>query len=124
MRAWAADRPIAILANNDVVSAARDLRSGATGITFWRAGAIDGIQSNAPAVVFMSSSNLRTMRVDVANPNAGVAGTIELTIPGRWLTRDVPSVRQSRSTTLLVPRNGGRTTTVTLERIQPRRRAG
>jgi hypothetical protein len=122
MRAWAADRPIAILANNDLVSAARDLRSGATGITFWRAAAIDGIQSNGPAVVYLRG-NLRTMRVDVADPNAAANGTIEITIPGRWLTRDVPSVRQSHGTTLLVPKNGGRTTTVTLERIQPRRRA-
>ena len=122
MRTWVAEAPIAILANDDTVSAARDLRTGATGITFWRAGSIEGIEASAPAVVFITSDT-RTMRVDVADPHAGSFGTIAITLPGEWLTRDIPTIRHPRATTLIVSKNGGRTTTVHLERIQPRRRA-
>ena len=57
-----------ILANNDAVSAVRDTRTGALGITFWRAGAIEGIQSNAPAVVYVTMTDANTMRVDAADP--------------------------------------------------------
>ena len=62
MAAWAASRPLSILANNDNVSAVRDIRNGALGITFWRAGAIDGIQSNAPAVVYLTTTTPTTMQ--------------------------------------------------------------
>jgi chondroitin AC lyase len=120
MAAWSSQKPIAILSNDDTVSAARDRRTGDTCITFWRAGAIEGIESNAAAVVFVSGDG---MRLDVADPNAGNSGTIELTIPGSWVTDDVPVVRSYRATTLLIPRNGGRTTTVNLERAMPKRRA-
>lgn len=123
MRAWASARPIAILANNGSASAARDTRTGATGITFWQEGSVEGIHSDSGAVVYMKATGPYTLRVNVADPHAGNSGTIALTIPGRWLTRDVETTGNGRSTTLLIPRSGGRTTTVTLERIQPRRRA-
>lgn len=121
MAAWAASPPIAILANNDVVSAARDLRTHALGITFWRAGSIDGIQSSAPAVVVIRQDPL-TMHIHAADPNAGTTGTFQLTIPGSW-TANVPHTRTSRSTTLTIPRNSGETTAITLTRTPSKRRA-
>ncbi|HEX2060312.1 MAG TPA: polysaccharide lyase family 8 super-sandwich domain-containing protein [Thermoanaerobaculia bacterium] len=121
MAAWAASRPIAIVANNDTVSAARDLRTGALGITFWRAGSIDGIQSSAPAVVLVKQ-NLLTMQIHAADPNAAATGTFQLTIPGSW-TANVPHTRTSRSTTLTIPRNAGETTAITLVRTPSKTRA-
>ena len=47
----------------------RDNRTGALGITFWRAGSIEGFQSNAPAVVYASTTAREHMRVDAADPN-------------------------------------------------------
>ena len=118
MAAWAASRPLAILANNETVSAARDTRTGATGITFWRAGSIEGIQSNAAAVVYLDGTHLYA-----ADPNANATGTFQLTIPGAWTTTDVPFTRTLRSTTLTLPRNSGQTTHVRLTRVSPKRRA-
>lgn len=123
MVTWAATRPISILANNDTVSAARDLRTDALGITFWRAGSIEGIQSNAPAVVYLTTPDATTLRLDAADPNATPTGTFQLTIPGQWRTPDVASTMGPRSTTLVIPRNSGQTTTVTLTRVAGRRRA-
>jgi chondroitin AC lyase len=123
MAAWAASRPIAILANNETLSAARDLRTNALGITFWRAGAIEGFQSNAPAVLFATMIDANTMRIDVADPNANASGTMQLTIPGTWRTNSVAYTRTSRSITFSVPRKSGETTTVILTRVPDRRRA-
>jgi chondroitin AC lyase len=122
MAAWAAARPLSILANNDTVSAVRDTRSGATGVTFWRAGSVDGIQSNAPAVVYITGDT-RTRRVSAADPNANATGSFQITIPGAWLTTDVPSTHTTRSTTLTFPRNGGETRTVSLTAAPSKRRA-
>jgi chondroitin AC lyase len=123
MTAWAASRPISILANNEVVSAARDTRTGALGIIFWRAGAIEGIQSNSAAVVYLTTPDANTLSIDTADPNANVSGTFQLTIPGQWRTTDAPSTVSLRSTTLTIPRNGGQTTSVELTRLPGRRRA-
>jgi chondroitin AC lyase len=123
MAAWAASRPISILANNDTVSAARDLRTNALGITFWRAGAIEGFQSSAPAVVYATMTDANTMRIDAADPNANATGTFQLTIPGVWRTTSVASTRTTRSITFAIPRKGGETTTVILTRASNRRRA-
>jgi chondroitin AC lyase len=123
MAAWAASRPISIVANNDVVSAARDNRTGAFGITFWRAGAVEGIQSSAAAVVFVTSSNATSMRIDAADPNGNANGTFQLTIPGQWRTSDVVAARTARTTILTIPRKSGETTTARLERVPARRRA-
>lgn len=122
MRAWAAARPLSILANNDAVSAVRDTRSGDLGITFWRAGSIEGIQSSAPAIVFVSG-DARRMTVHAADPNAGVAGFFQLTIPGRWKTSDTTSFAGPRSTTVIIYKNEGATTSVTLEPLITRRRS-
>ncbi len=118
MAAWAASRPLAIVANNDGVSAVRDTRTGAVGITFWRAGSILGIQSNAPAVVYVDGTHIY-----VADPNANATGTFQLTIPGAWTTKDVPFTRTFRSTTLTIARNGGQTTHIALTRNSTKRRS-
>ncbi|HUR81650.1 MAG TPA: polysaccharide lyase family 8 super-sandwich domain-containing protein, partial [Thermoanaerobaculia bacterium] len=109
MASWAASRPISILSNNDLVSAARDNRNGNLGITFWRAASIDGIQSSAPAVVYITSDR-NTMRIWAADPNATATGSFTLTVPGVWTATGATSSRSTRSTTLTIPRNGGQTT--------------
>ena len=123
MAAWAASRPLSILANNDIASAVRDNRTDALGITFWRAGSVDGFQSSAAAVVFATMIAPNLMRIDVADPNANANGSFQLTIPGAWKTTSVPSSRTTRSITLTIPRKSGETTTVLLNRVLPRRRA-
>ncbi|MGZ5440615.1 MAG: polysaccharide lyase family 8 super-sandwich domain-containing protein [Thermoanaerobaculia bacterium] len=122
MSAWAASRPLSILANNDVVSAVRDVRNGSLGITFWRAASLDGIQASSAAVVYITS-DAETMHVRAADPNATATGTFTLTIPGNWQTADVPSTRTPRSIVLTIPRNAGQTTHVTLTKGPIKRRA-
>ena len=122
MASWAASRPLSILANNENVSAVRDLRNGNLGITFWRASQVDGFQASAPAIVYITDDG-SSMRVSIADPNANATGSITLTIPGAWRTSDVPSTHTSRSTQLSIPRAGGQTTTIVLERIPPKRRS-
>ncbi|HYC59537.1 MAG TPA: polysaccharide lyase family 8 super-sandwich domain-containing protein [Thermoanaerobaculia bacterium] len=123
MAAWAASRPLSIVANNDTVSAARDHRTGALGIAFWRAGAVEGIQSSAAAVVYITTPTSTTMRIDAADPNANASGTLQLTLPGAWRTSDVASFRNTRSTMLTIPRKSGETVTIHLQKVQGRRRA-
>jgi chondroitin AC lyase len=123
MAAWASSRPLSILVNNETVSAVRDNRTDALGITFWRAGSIDGFQSNAPAVVYTSMTDMNTMRVDVADPNGNANGTLQVTIPGAWKTTSAVPSRSTRSITLTIPRKSGETTTVVLTRVAGRRRA-
>lgn len=120
MAAWAASRPLAILANNDAVSAVRDVRNGNTGIAFWRAASIEGMQSSAAAVVYISG-DASTMHIAAADPNGNAGGNFTLTIPGSWKTSDVASMRTIRSTTLTIPRAGGATTQITLTRLRKRR---
>jgi len=122
MAAWVESRPISIVINNDTASAARDNRTGALGIAFWRAGSVEGVQSTAPAVVYMTG-DARTMRVTAADPNAATTGTFQLTIPGPWTTKDVAFTKALHSTTLTIPRNSGQTTTIELQRASTRRRA-
>ena len=118
MRAWATTRPLTILASNENVSAVRDTRTGATALTFWRAGAIEGIQSNAPALVYLDGTNLW-----IADPNANTTGTITITIPGAFTTGAVPSTHTLRSTTIWVGRAGGQTTRVSLTPARVKRRS-
>jgi chondroitin AC lyase len=118
MRTWAASAPLQILANTPIASAVRNRRDNSTGITFWTAGSIDGISSDAPAVVYLSGTTL-----SAADPTAAATGTFRVTIPGAYTTTDVPYSTTSRSTTLTIPRAGGRTTTVTLKVKAGKRRA-
>ena len=104
MQQWAASRPLAIVANNERVSAVRDTRTGALGITFWGAGSIEGIQSDSAAVVYINGSHLWA-----ADPNGGATGTITLTIP--------------RYGTYRIPRASGQTTHVVMKPQATRRRS-
>ncbi len=122
MTAWAASRPLSILANNENVSAVRDLRNGNLGITFWRAATIEGIQSNAGAIVYITSDG-QTMRLSAADPNGNATGTFTLTIPGQWRTTAVAFTRTSRTTSLTIPRLAGQTTTITLTRAPSKSRS-
>lgn len=126
MRAWAASRPIAILANNDRVSAARDTRTGALGITFWTAGAsVEGFQSSAPATLYAIEDPVtRSMKVAVADPTGLASGSLTITIPGSWETTGATVLSRSiRAITLSIPRKSGETTLVTLTRGVGRRRS-
>lgn len=117
MQQWATARPLSIVANNERVSAVRDTRTGALGITFWTGASIEGIQSDAAAVVYLDGNDLRA-----ADPNAGVSGNFRITIPGRY-TANVPATAGAFSTTLTIPRASGKTTHVVLTRMPQKRRA-
>ncbi|HEX7829136.1 MAG TPA: polysaccharide lyase family 8 super-sandwich domain-containing protein, partial [Thermoanaerobaculia bacterium] len=124
MSAWASSRPLAILSNTDTVSAVRDIRNGNLGVTFWRAGAIEGISSSSAAVVYMANNPAtRTTTLTAADPTSAATGTFTLTLPGAWYTTDVPSTQNSRATILTIPRNGGQTTKITLKPGLSKRRS-
>jgi chondroitin AC lyase len=125
MRTWAASRPLSILANTTQVSAVRDLRDQSLGIVFWSATSIDGIQSDAAAVVYLTTSaNGRTMTLSAADPNGAAAGIVRLTIPGRWRATGAKATAGVRSTVVEIPKAGGKTTQVTLESlVVPKRRS-
>jgi len=118
MRTWVASSPLQIVANNAAVSAVRNRRDNTLGITFWSAGSVEGVQSDAPAVVYLTSSTL-----SAADPTSAATGSFHITIPGVYTTNDVPYTTSARSTTLTLPRAGGRTTTVTLKAKMGKRRA-
>jgi chondroitin AC lyase len=120
MGTWTATRPISILANNDIVSAARDNRNGNIGIAFWRPASIDGIQSSAPAVVYITQDRT-TMQLWAADPNGTSTGSFTLTVPGLWTVSGAQSSRTSRATTITIPRASGATTHVRLTRHVKRR---
>ncbi len=109
MRDWVASNPISILANNANVSAVRNNRDNAVGMAFWSAGSIDGYQSDAPAVVYVTPSG-NNVQVSAADPTNGATGSIHLTIPFG-----------TRSTTIEIPRNGGRTFTTMVKPPSKRR---
>jgi len=112
--------PPAIVANNANVSAVTS--NATTAIVFWTAGATAaGFSADAPSVVYATSS-AKSMQVAAADPTNG-SGTFHVTVPGRWMTSDVPYTLDARATTLAFPRAGGATTRVTLTPAPTRRRA-
>jgi hypothetical protein len=117
MSAWLAP---AILANNANVSA---VTSGSTtAMVFWTSGATAaGFSADAPSVVYATSSTT-SMQLSVADPTNG-AGSFHVVVPGRWVTKDVPYVTDSRATTLTIARAGGATTRVNLTPAPTKRRA-
>ena len=125
MRQWAASRPIAILANDGTVSAARDLRSGALGLVLWSAGAsFEGYSASGTATLYITEPAIRTLKLAIADPTAGATGTLQVTIPGSWNVSGATTVsRTVRSTTIAVPRKSGETTEVTLTRGVGKRRS-
>ncbi|HEY0139558.1 MAG TPA: polysaccharide lyase family 8 super-sandwich domain-containing protein [Thermoanaerobaculia bacterium] len=122
MKSWAAARPLSIVANTNVASAVRDNRTGAFGIAFWTSGSIEGIQSDAAALLFLEGDT-RNAVLSAADPTSGASGSFKVTLPGTWYTTDVVSTVGPRSTTLTIPRAGGQTTKVKLQRIFKRRAA-
>lgn len=124
MQQWALANPLTIVANDASASAVRDRRSNALGIVFWRAGAVvDGIQSDLAAVAWMTDDG-RTVRLSTSDPTNG-NGTFHITLPGRFTSTDAKTTLTTHGTTIDLPRNGGKSTTVTLQRVlvPPRRRA-
>ncbi len=108
MQSWAAANPIAILQNDSYVSAARDRRTNATGIAFWRAGSFNGLTASAPLVVYMTDDGYR-VTISAADPTCTPSGTIRLSMPGF-----TPSF-------IDIPANSGRTYTTTATRSVKRR---
>jgi chondroitin AC lyase len=122
MAAWAASRPISILANNGSVAAARDLRSGETGIAFWQPSSFDGFSASAPLVLWITPEG-DSLRLSAADPTAGSSGTILLGVPGTWNVTGAGASRSNGATWITIPRAGGNTTDVVLDRVFARRRA-
>ena len=122
MRQFATTRPVQILANSNLVSSARDLRTNTLGVVFWSAFAtFQGMQPDAPLLV-QTIDDGRTLRLSASDPNAGATGVIRLTLPGRFTSPDVRVTYAGTSTTIEIPRNGGRTTQATLTRATMNRR--
>jgi chondroitin AC lyase len=115
MRAWAAAPPITVLANNYDVAAARDSRSNALGIAFFtKQSSIEGYSVDAPAIIYAVDTP-STRLLHVADPLANDSGVLHVTVPGVWTTTDARvTAVNARSTTIEVPRNGGKTVHVTL----------
>ena len=108
MQSWAASNPIAILQNDADVSAARDRRTNATGIAFWRAASFNGFTASAPLTLYMTDDGYR-VTLFAADPTCATSGTIRLSMPGFS-----PSF-------IDIPANGGRTYTATATRGVKRR---
>lgn len=107
MRAWTATNPVRIVANDTRVAAVR--RANELGIVFWNAGSIEGIESDQPSIVWLVSDG-STLQLYASDPTNAAAGTFRVTLPGAFTTTDATyTTTDYRSTTILVPRNGGRT---------------
>jgi chondroitin AC lyase len=109
MRTWAASNPIRIVANDTNAAALR--RGNTFGAVFWSAGSVDGYESDLPSIVYVVTEGT-TLHVYASDPTNG-SGTFRITIPGAYVSRDVVTTSY-RSTTIAVPRNGGRTFHATL----------
>ena len=120
MSSWVATNPISIVANNGSVSAVRNLRDKSLGIVFWIPTSVEAVSSTAPAVVHIDESD-RGLTVSAADPTNAATGSFFITIPGRYTGPN--ATFSGRSTTIEIPRNGGRTFTVALEPAASKRRA-
>lgn len=124
MQRWTADRPISILRNDNHISAARDDRTGTTGIVFWSSGSIEGISASRASVVYLTRSG-NAMQLHVSDPTQATA-TVRLALPGTWALAAAPSgvtaSSSGRTTTVDVPVRGGGTTSFTLRDATRRRR--
>ncbi len=106
MGAWAASNHIVIVQNDARASAVR--RDGIEGIVFWAAGIVDGVQCDAPAIVYLKTAG-DWIEVYATDPTNATSGSFHVTIG---------------ATRVEVPRNGGRTFHITLAKPRMRRRAG
>ena len=116
MRQWVASNPVSIVANTSAVAAVR--RAASLGIVFWSAGSVEGYEASAPAVVHAIETS-DGLTLSIADPTSAT-GSIRITVPGRYVGEN--ATPGTRSTTVDVPRDGGRTTTVTLTPAPPSRR--
>jgi hypothetical protein len=78
MSAWASKKPIALLANDETVAAAKDTRSNELGVVFWSPGTVGELTSNTPCVAFLHEEGA-TLTLAAADPSQGT-GTIALTL--------------------------------------------
>jgi hypothetical protein len=124
LRAWSANPPVSIVANNYDVAAVRDLRTNALGIVFFTTyGNVNGYTADAPAIVY-AVSTASGLSLHVADPTANSSGVLHVTVPGTWSAAGANVVSAtSRATTLEIPRNSGQTTDVALTPLIIRRRA-
>lgn len=123
MNRWVATNPLNILANNENVSAVRNNRDGAVGVIFWNPGAIDGISTDTPAVVYRTDDKTH-VHLSIADPSQG-SGTMRITLNGRFtMVSSDPAVRvtlNGSSSFLEVPRSA-RTVRITLAPTRGRAR--
>lgn len=121
MSAWSDARPLTILANDDTLAAARDERTGETGIVFWRAGSIANITSGQPAIVLLSRS-LQQLKLSVTEP-ARRYSRVTITLAGRYrlVTGDAFVSSTGHSTTLSVNTSTGLTTQIVLDDLSRHR---
>jgi hypothetical protein len=118
--------PVVVLRNDGQVSAARDQRTNSLGVIFWAPAAIEGVSTDAAAVLYQVTSGSR-IDLWMADPGQG-SGDYRITVPGRYRITGgdvgISASLSGRTTILTVPRNGGRTMRVTLTGIvAPRTRA-
>jgi len=115
MRTWAATNNIRIVANDTARAAVR--RGNAFGIVFWSAGSIDGFASDAPSIVWTVADG-NTLHVYASDPTNGATGAFRITVPGAYTSSDSSVTTDYRSTTITIPRNGGRTFHATLSAMK------
>lgn len=117
MSAWVQSQPITVIQNNEAAGAVRDNRTGSVGVIFWSAGSVVGISTDSPAVLYQTTTGSR-IELSLADPAQGT-GNYRVTLPQRLaLVSADPGVTitsGTRTTTIVVPRNGGRTVRVTLQ---------
>lgn len=121
LRQFSSARPIQVLANSNSVSAARDLRTNTLGVVFWSAAVFQGIQSDS-ALLLQAIDDGKALRLSLSDPTGASTGVVRLTIPGRFTSADVRLFSSGTSTTIEIPRNGGRTIQATLTRATMNRR--
>ena len=125
MEQWANEAPIEILENGDRAAAARDRRTGATGIVFWTAARAADVHADRPAVVWLEPDG-RSLEVAVSDPSRS-SSRVRVTFDGKWSLKSgsgATVVATSNSfTTVDVVVARGESTRFELEAPPTRRRA-
>ena len=108
MAEWAAQKPIAVVANDERTTAVRDRRTSELGVIFWSAGSVAGIVSDTPAVLFLTPTSFG-YELSVSDP-AGAEGLMRITVPWHLVLRTpfalgVGVEHNAESTTITLPRS-------------------
>jgi hypothetical protein len=82
MEQWANEAPIEILENGELAAAARDRRTGATGIVFWSATRAADVHADRPALVWLEPDG-RSLKVAVSDPSRAIP-RVRVTFDGVW----------------------------------------